>query len=80
MTRPRRNCLWCANCEQAGADLFRCPQLGIELTRARASALRSCEHWIEACFRADGEGGPSDSLLRERELALYERRMRGDWS
>lgn len=80
MARPRRNCLWCAWCSQYDEGLYHCSELGIGFGHAKASAVRKCPSYEESWCRADGNGEVADGHAAERELALYERRMRGDWS
>ena len=80
MTRPKRNCLWCASCVQIDEGWYHCAVNNVEFNHSKASAQRRCKSYSESWCRADNLNDVADGHIDERELALYERRMRGDWS
>lgn len=80
MATPKRNCLWCAFCSQYDEGCYHCSELNIQFGHAKASAARRCARYAASWCRADDNGEVADGHVRERERALYERRMRGDWS
>lgn len=80
MTTAKRNCLWCFHSNQYDEDLFHCDVKNRLVGRKAAQAHRKCADYREAWCRADDFGCLSDAAVREREHALYRRRMAGDWS
>lgn len=82
MATPKSNCLWCAWCTQYDEGLFHCSEHGRCLTYGEARARRKCGEYRASWCRADDLEGAdvSDSAEAERERALYEKRMRGDWT
>lgn len=79
-TEAKRNCRWCAHCIQEDEGWFYCCRFKVMMPRAKVIAHRNCLEYIASWCPADTMEEVSTKHAHERELALYERRMRGDWT
>lgn len=83
MTSPR-NCRFCLNCNEYDEGQFYCNHYEKCMNKAQASAYRNCLDYYETAIAADDTEGIwgtiEEDMRRKKELELYEKRMRGDWS
>lgn len=80
MSTPKRNCRWCIYCTYQSEDWYYCGQFGFGMSKAKAVARRSCPKYLDGFCPCNDMDELSDKHINERELALYKRRMAGDWS
>ena len=80
MSTPKRNCRWCKHSIQHDEDWFYCSERKFGMNGARMRAKRSCPYYEASWCTVDNMEDQSNAHIKEQEMALYKRRMAGDWS
>lgn len=78
--KPSKNCRWCIHSTMHDIDWFYCDEYEFFVGGAKARAHRNCPKYEASWCPADRMDQQSDQEIHKRELALYKRRMAGDWS